>query len=862
MWSIKTPRRLGSLPARRIILFVSAILLALFAAISLLFTPVGAQQAIDATWSGENIIFDGRTYEQLDGIPDEEPFRRDNTCGNARSAYANYTREGDNVTEARIICFRSEDSATRTTANFLYFPDASGSGDVITYGELYIATDRINDPNADRSLTIGAVGETIRPPTSCDSTYTHGLGWVICPLTNFLAAGMDWLYNTIKDFLIVQPVSTDRDSALYQAWGMMRNLANILFVVAFLIIIYSQITGIGLSNYGVKRLMPRLLMAAVLVNISYWITAVAVDISNLSGQAFQDMFMSIRANLVEVGGPGAGTNVSVEWNWATVAGIVLSGGAAAFIGYNVIMAGVGASIILLLPTLLSVILSAMVAMLVLAGRQALVTVLVILSPIAFVAYLLPNTEKYFDKWKDLFITMLLVFPLFSVIFGGAQLAGTAIIHNSGDTAQNISVVILGMAVQVIPLAITPLLLSISGSLLGRLAGFTNNPNRGLIDQARKYTDKSADSRKARRLAEGRGLGARTARWFDDKKRGQEGWTKVYEEKRAAQFANSNTAHKIHYESETAKVIKNIGDQKAEKEWKDTKDNRVKAVKLQQMVLSEQVKQLTERESAEHEELKAGVVSRRLKEVPEIIEFQKLAVEATTRHFVESSRKSVAGDEQKSNFAQAVEASDMLATEAGGIQDHAAMRARVSASVVIERGIAESAKAIIESSEARNDQGELHRRFIQAMRESDATSMRAHASMLVETGSGGVKLLRQEIGNHEGDVDPSALKSFKRFVSSNGDINVAAEDIANWSREDAPLADKSADTAMWLKMKPGNWANMAQSSQIVALDNGGLTPEMAYAIYRSPDAFGKLKTTGDRNIQEAVTNLAQMDPRFT
>ena len=74
----------------------------------------------------------------------------------------------------------------------------------------------------------------------------------------------------------------------------MRNISNVAFIVAFLVIIYSQLTSVGISNYGVKKMLPRLVIAAVLVNLSFTFCAVLLDLSNVTGYAFQDAFMGIK----------------------------------------------------------------------------------------------------------------------------------------------------------------------------------------------------------------------------------------------------------------------------------------------------------------------------------------------------------------------------------------------------------------------------------------------------------------------------------------------------------------------------------------------------------------------------------------
>ena len=82
--------------------------------------------------------------------------------------------------------------------------------------------------------------------------------------------------------------------------------------------------------------------------------------------------------------------------------------------------------------------------------------------------------------------MLVFFPAFAVIFGGAQLAGIIIIQNA--TGANGGIMqILGMVVQVIPLALTPIILKLSGGVLGKFAGFVNDKNKGLYDRSKNWS---------------------------------------------------------------------------------------------------------------------------------------------------------------------------------------------------------------------------------------------------------------------------------------------------------------------------------------------------------------------------------------
>ena len=259
--------------------------------------------------------------------------------------------------------------------------------------------------------------------------------------------------------------------------------------------IYSQITNVGISNYGIKKLLPKLIVAAILINISYYICALAVDLSNVVGAQFQNLLVGIRKDIFE---NGSGIQLdAISWK-SLVAGILSGSGLIAMGAWSFTMMGGPQSLGLMICFVLLIVLySIFVAVVVLAARQAIITILIFLAPLAFVANVWPNTEKWFEKWKDLFFTMLIMYPLIALLFGGSQLAGIAIIANSNG---NLVTLILGMVVQIVPLAITPTITKLSGSLLGRFAGIINNPNKGPIDSAKKFLREEMDHRTNKKVA--------------------------------------------------------------------------------------------------------------------------------------------------------------------------------------------------------------------------------------------------------------------------------------------------------------------------------------------------------------------------
>lgn len=242
-----------------------------------------------------------------------------------------------------------------------------------------------------------------------------GIGWLLCPVLNTMAKITDGIYSFLAQFLQVQPITNDTNSDLFKAWSTMRNFANVAFVIVFLLIIFSQVTNIGISNYGIKRMLPRLVMGAILVNVSFWICAIGVDLSNIAGNSMKALFDGISAGLSL---PASESGFAVQDSWQGMVGTLLAGGLGIVAIYICLSA--------LLPMLVVCLLTIAAILLALIIRQALIVLLTVLSPIAFVAFLLPNTQALFNRWRRLFITLLVLYPIVSMLFGAGSLANKII----------------------------------------------------------------------------------------------------------------------------------------------------------------------------------------------------------------------------------------------------------------------------------------------------------------------------------------------------------------------------------------------------------------------------------------------------
>lgn len=331
------------------------------------------------------------------------------------------------------------------------------------------------------------------PKNSCG--IDGGLGWLICPVMTFVANINDAAYGAISGFLDIKPaiLSSGDNSGAKQGWDFFRNIANAIFALIFLWIIFSQISNVGVSNYGIKKILPRLIIGALLVNLSYYLCQIFVDLSNILGHTLKD---ALESGAREIGTNSEATGLGSE----IIAGILGLTGAGLFIAL-----AVG------LPTLAAGFFAIMTVFIILVVRQAGIILLISMSPIAFAAWLLPNTEDLFKKWIKMFRGLLLVFPIISLLYGAGKLAGAVLASSATVDPNNPdeTLHLVALAATTMPLIATPFVLQNSLSSLGsigakigkmsanahgRFAGNVKSTAKGRVDNSvigdtkRKYSD--------------------------------------------------------------------------------------------------------------------------------------------------------------------------------------------------------------------------------------------------------------------------------------------------------------------------------------------------------------------------------------
>ncbi|TAK89091.1 hypothetical protein EPO04_03250 [Patescibacteria group bacterium] len=287
--------------------------------------------------------------------------------------------------------------------------------------------------------------------------------WFTCPMfdriTNFMVEGGQ---EIIRQFLVIEPLKFE--GPMYDTWNTVRTLTNVLFVLIFLVVIFGN--TVGMSAYHIRSMIPKLVVAVLLVQASFLITAVGVDIGNILGAGVVQLISGVMNHGATVSGPSGD---ALAGNLFLAAGLVVL----VTIGWEI--AG---------PLLLLVFLSAIAMIVTLAFRYFLIGVLIVVSPLAFAAMVLPGTEQYFDRWRSTFIRLILMYPIIMALLALAANVGALMPVSAdsgafgGDAAQALAPIVIKVLVLIACFSAVPMTFKWAGGFMELAASRIDDIRKG------------------------------------------------------------------------------------------------------------------------------------------------------------------------------------------------------------------------------------------------------------------------------------------------------------------------------------------------------------------------------------------------
>ena len=323
-----------------------------------------------------------------------------------------------------------------------------------------------NEDTGDLTQELSTIGGANTINAMCKQAKLKGLSWVACPVMDGAATTVSALDAMIAGWLEVDTDLYNSDSATYKVWDMMRNISNVAIVIVLLVIIFSQITGVGIDNYGIKKMLPRLLAMAVLLNLSFVACQLAIDVSNILGLSLNTMFRSIGASIMpDDAAIGNFLATAITSIFASVGIVGAIGGSVITIIGMVGTAGISAGfiVVLILLSLIPVLVAVLLFFIMLGARMVLVILCTAVAPVVAVLYILPNTQKWAKKWWGLFSAILVMYPLCGAIGGISYLIKAMVLSMDGV---HFPMMVIGIIGPYLPFFVLPTLLKGSLRSLG------------------------------------------------------------------------------------------------------------------------------------------------------------------------------------------------------------------------------------------------------------------------------------------------------------------------------------------------------------------------------------------------------------
>jgi len=217
-------------------------------------------------------------------------------------------------------------------------------------------------------------------------------------------------------------------------WVIVRDIANMFFIVILLVIAFATILRI--EGYQVKKLLPKLIIMAVLINFSKTIAGFIVDISQVIMLQFASAIspegISAEGNFINIFQINEYTKLKINDLSLTNAEVSKYNGVWGLL--FVVLSGLIALLIAIVAVLSYV--------MVLIMRVAMLWIYVILSPFAYLLAAIPAGQKYASQWWGEFTKYVItgpiaVFFLWLALYTTSQTEITAlsgVVEKDGDMA--------------------------------------------------------------------------------------------------------------------------------------------------------------------------------------------------------------------------------------------------------------------------------------------------------------------------------------------------------------------------------------------------------------------------------------------
>jgi hypothetical protein len=273
--------------------------------------------------------------------------------------------------------------------------------------------------------------------SGCDNALSP-FGWVLCPIMDLADDVYNFFVELVQEVLFFEPEKYN-NTDLQEISRIFVGFANIALVIFALLMIASQIFGFEVfSAYTVKKVLPKILIGAVLIQLSWPIFTLLIQFVNALGTGLYWLMMApfdvADTGYVDINDIiGASTTETPATDAENAGGLLLGVGAGIVAAGAISITGTWLTIIL---AALGILVSVIVAIFTLVVREVILILLLVLAPLALALWIFPGTQKFWNVWWQSFSKLLLMYPLIMLLLAAGSIA--AIILTEGDSGQGAS----------------------------------------------------------------------------------------------------------------------------------------------------------------------------------------------------------------------------------------------------------------------------------------------------------------------------------------------------------------------------------------------------------------------------------------
>ncbi|MFZ1484408.1 MAG: hypothetical protein WAS36_05350 [Candidatus Saccharimonadales bacterium] len=288
--------------------------------------------------------------------------------------------------------------------------------------------------------------------------------WLGCAIMKTAGLATEKMYTLIQNFLYTPTSMIFDNASLKSASDSLRNLAIGLILIAGLFMVIAQATGSDLVDaYTIRKLLPRIGVAIIGIALAWPLLEFAVTFINTIGLLADRILSGVVMSGGETTDTGIGTNI--------LSFIFGAGGVG--LAFKLMSTS-------LIPLAGTILLGMLVGLLVLAIRQLVLMVCIMLAPLAIAAYVLPGTQKMWNLWKNTLMTTLLMFPI--IMFFLASGEAFAYVLGGSDSG---TMTVLAVIVFIAPYFLLPFAFKLAGGLMSTIFSIANDKGKGGFDKLRK-----------------------------------------------------------------------------------------------------------------------------------------------------------------------------------------------------------------------------------------------------------------------------------------------------------------------------------------------------------------------------------------